>query len=459
MNGSTGGPQLLLFERNQQVLTLLTSELQLAGYQCHAARTAVEVFATMTHQLVRLVLVNLAQPAAGRGEFWVAMEAQRRGRGVQVLTYRCTNLAGYGAQDPEECGRVAQADSEVDGMLGVLNLVEAVRARLPAATTGSPSRVWWAEASSEPYGGGQPSAGAGEAVLAAPSRAEASSRPSRVAVPLPTVAPTSALAALASSFPPARQQSTTTAQAMPQPSESLATHKDTDRVRAIISPSQLACNPPGSRSGNAPGAASALHPTSSESGEETGLEQLARLVRMQMAEASSRPSTQHEVLPEVRPEPQERAVSPTGQAGGEVLAPVWATRSGLPVAEAGKTGVEEGKSALAFERTPRVKGAIPRALRSLLPRWVPSAGISKLEVKIGPTAPDKVEQPPQGAARKDHPPLKEEQAAQRREETADSAANQQVLPRYLLALTIANTILLLVLLLLLLIVATRLLSP
>lgn len=251
MNGSTGGPQLLLFERNQQVLTLLTSELQLAGYQCHAARTAVEVFATMTHQLVRLVLVNLAQPAAGRGEFWVAMEAQRRGRGVQVLTYRCTNLAGYGAQDPEECGRVAQADSEVDGMLGVLNLVEAVRARLPAATTGSPSRVWWAEASSEPYGGGQPSAGAGEAVLAAPSRAEASSRPSRVAVPLPTVAPTSALAALASSFPPARQQSTTTAQAMPQPSESLATHKDTDRVRAIISPSQLACNPPGSRSGNA----------------------------------------------------------------------------------------------------------------------------------------------------------------------------------------------------------------
>jgi hypothetical protein len=171
------------------------------------------------------------------------------------------------------------------------------------------------------------------------------------------------------------------------------------------------------------------------------------------------PFPQQEVLPEGRPEPHERAVSPPGQAEGEALAPVWATRSGLPVAQAGKTGVEEAKSALAFERTPRGKGAVPRALSMLLPRWVPSAAIPQLEVKIGPRARDQVEHPPQGAARKDHPPLKEEQAAQRREETAGSAANKQILPRYLLALTIANTILLLILLLLLLIVATRLLSP
>ena len=350
MNGSTGGPQILLFERNQQVITLLTSELQLAGYECHAARTAVEVFDTMMRHPVQLVLVNLAQAAAGRGEFWVALEAQRRGRGVQVLTYRCTNLAGYGAQDPDERGHVAQADREVDGMLGVVNLVDAVRARLPAATAGSPSRVWRAEASSQPYGGGQPSrgVGAGEASMAAPSRAEASSRPSTVAVPLPAVAPTSALAALASSFTPARQQPATTAPAMPQPSESLATQKDTDWVRAIIYPSQPACNPPGSSSVNAPGAASALHPTSSKSGEESGLEQLARLVRMQRAEASSRPDTQHEVPREVRPAPQERAVSPSGQARGDVSAPASTTPGGLPVVEAGKTVVEEAKSARAF---------------------------------------------------------------------------------------------------------------
>ena len=311
MNGSTGGPQILLVERNPQVITLLTSELQLAGYECHAARTAVEVFDSMTRHLVQLVLVNLAQAAAGRGEFWVALEAQLRGRGVQVLTYRCTNLAGYGAQDPEERGHGAQADREVDDMLGILNLVDAVRVRLPAA-------------------------GAGEASMAAPSRAEASSRPSTVAVPLSAEAPTSALAALASSSPPARQQPTTTAPAMRQPSESLATQKDTDWVRAIISPSQPASHPPGSSSVKTPGAASALQPTSSASGEESGLEQLLRLVRMQKAEASSHPDTQHEVPREVRPAPQERAVSPSGQAGGEVLAPASATLSGLPVAEAGK---------------------------------------------------------------------------------------------------------------------------
>jgi hypothetical protein len=118
--------------------------------------------------------------------------------------------------------------------------------------------------------------------------------------------------------------------------------------------------------------------------------------------------------------------------------------------------VEEGKSARAFERTPRVKGAVPRALRLLLPRWVQSETITTLEGKFGPTSGDKVEHTPQGAERKDHPPLKDEQTAQPREETTGSPVNKQVWPRYLLALTIANTILLL---LLLLIVATHLLSP
>src|SRR5260370_37170357 len=121
MNWSTGGPHILIVERNPQVITLLTSELQLAGYECHAARTAVEVFDSMTRHLVQLVLVNLAQAAAGRREFWVALEAQLRGRGVQVLTYRCTNLAGYGAQDPDERGPGAQADREIDDILGILN--------------------------------------------------------------------------------------------------------------------------------------------------------------------------------------------------------------------------------------------------------------------------------------------------------------------------------------------------
>jgi hypothetical protein len=141
MNVNSGGSHLLLFERDQQLTALLTSELQLAGYECHAARTAVEVFDAIARYPIRLVLVNLAQAAAGRREFWVALDAQRRGRGVQVFTFRCINLAGYGPDDPDERGRNVMADMEVDGMLGVMNLVDAVRARIPGSTTGSSPRI------------------------------------------------------------------------------------------------------------------------------------------------------------------------------------------------------------------------------------------------------------------------------------------------------------------------------
>jgi hypothetical protein len=135
MNISTGGPHILLFERDQQLAGLLVSEFQLAGYECHTARTAVEVFDAIARQPIRLVLVNLAQAAAARREFWVALETQRRGRGVQVLTFRCNNIAGYSSQDFEDRAHMATADVEVDGMLGVMNLVDAVRARVPLLAT------------------------------------------------------------------------------------------------------------------------------------------------------------------------------------------------------------------------------------------------------------------------------------------------------------------------------------
>src|SRR5437588_11780905 len=142
MNITTGGgPHILLFERDQQLAALLTSEFQLAGYEFHTARTAVEVFDAIARYPVRLVLVNLAQAAAGRREFWVALDAQRRGRGLLVFTFRCLNLAGYGPDDPDERGRTVLADMEVDGMLGVMNLVDAVRARIPGSTTGSFPRM------------------------------------------------------------------------------------------------------------------------------------------------------------------------------------------------------------------------------------------------------------------------------------------------------------------------------
>jgi hypothetical protein len=141
MNVNSGGPHILLFERDQQLTTLLMSEFQLAGYECHPARTAVEVFDAIARNPIRLVLVNLAQAAAGRREFWVALDAQRRGRGVQVLTFRCTNIAGYGSDDSEETSRTVLTDMEVEGMMGIMNLVDAVRSRIPGATTGSYSRL------------------------------------------------------------------------------------------------------------------------------------------------------------------------------------------------------------------------------------------------------------------------------------------------------------------------------
>ncbi len=139
MNVNSGGPHILLFERDQQLTGLLISEFQLAGYECHTARTAVEVFDAIARFPVRLVLVNLAQAAASRREFWVALDAQRRGRGVQVFTFRCMNLAGYGPDDPDERSRAVLTDMEVDGMLGVMNLVDAVRARIPGSITGTGS--------------------------------------------------------------------------------------------------------------------------------------------------------------------------------------------------------------------------------------------------------------------------------------------------------------------------------
>src|SRR5215471_16000959 len=141
MNINSGGPHILLFERDQQLTTLLASEFQLAGYECHPARTAVEVFDAIARNPIRIVLVNLAQPAASRREFWVALDTQRRGRGVQVLTFRCMNISGYGADDSDDSTRTVLTDIEVDGMMGIMNLVEAVRARIPGPITGSFSQI------------------------------------------------------------------------------------------------------------------------------------------------------------------------------------------------------------------------------------------------------------------------------------------------------------------------------
>src|SRR5207248_3296458 len=226
MNITTGGPHILLFERDQQFVALLTSELQLAGYECHTARTAVEVFDAIARYPVRLVLVNLAQAAAARREFWVALDTQRRGRGVQVLTFHCTNLAGYGPpfDDVEERTHPVIADMEVDGMLGIMNMVNAIRSRLAVSNTSAMSRLAAYTSSPSPSGG-------------------------QVTVPLPSM-PTNAInqtpkgASSAGSLPAAPAQPSISPSSTPASSSSptevsrTATSNQTDKIRAVIYPQQ-----------------------------------------------------------------------------------------------------------------------------------------------------------------------------------------------------------------------------
>jgi hypothetical protein len=248
MNVNSGGPHILLFERDQQLTALLTSEFQLAGYECHAARTAVEVFDAIARYPIRLVLVNLALAAAGRREFWEALDGQRRGRGIQVLTFRCINIAGYGPDDSDEASRTVLADMEVDGIMGVMNLVDAIRSRIPGPTTGSFSRF-----------SAIPGASTQEAVN--PDKLK---RQAQIAEPLVSARSQVVSQATAPLSIPSSNPSLTAPPADPalvnkqgKPASSF-----TDKIRAIIYP--------GSRS---------FSPTTPPQGQESGLAQLSQMVR------------------------------------------------------------------------------------------------------------------------------------------------------------------------------------
>ncbi len=233
MNISTGGPHVLLFERDQQFAALLGSELQLAGYECHTARTAVEVFDAIARYSIRLVLVNLAQAAAARREFWVALDTQRRGRGVQVLTFHCSNLAGYGpvSDDPDDRSHIMLADLEVDGMLGLVNMVNAIRSRITASTNGTISR---------------PSSNAG---IDARQQGSEGNKVSQTTMPLPATPASNGSAFSARSGPtpapvvpnpssPPPLGAATEASSPPRP----APAHHTDKIRAVIYPNQRSWN-------------------------------------------------------------------------------------------------------------------------------------------------------------------------------------------------------------------------
>ena len=302
MSTYSGNPHILLFERDQQLTALLMSELQLAGYECHAARTAVEVFDAIARFPIRLVLVNLAQAAAGRREFWVALDAQRRGRGVQVFTFRCMNIAGYGVDDPDERVRIVLTDMEVDGMLGVMNLVDAVRARIPGpgSSTGSFTRV------------GPPAEGRDSARLqairpasqpgfsAAPVPSPASQRVAQTTAPLSVMTappPASVAAAPVASVPPIAQPSQSPQPQQPQqaaptggieqpvpPRAGVQPSSFTDKIRAVIRPANRGTSANSEARLPTQSAVPAIERAtpSTPRGGDTGLAQLTRMVEENM---------------------------------------------------------------------------------------------------------------------------------------------------------------------------------
>ncbi len=133
-------PLVVLFERDDAIAVPLLSQLRIAGYDVRAARTPVELFDITSKHLVALVLIDLGNATAGRREFWVALDAQRRGRPTQAMTFRYTPPNSLFDTDFEPTAR-AIADVEVHGTHEFQLIIEGVRQRIPlngvnAAATG-----------------------------------------------------------------------------------------------------------------------------------------------------------------------------------------------------------------------------------------------------------------------------------------------------------------------------------
>lgn len=123
-------PLVVLFERDDAIAVPLLSQLRMAGYDVRSSRTPVELFDILSKHLVSLVLVDLGNATAGRREFWVALDAQRRGRAIQVMTFRYIEPTSFYDTDFEPAGR-ALADVEVHGAHEFQALIEGVRQRIP----------------------------------------------------------------------------------------------------------------------------------------------------------------------------------------------------------------------------------------------------------------------------------------------------------------------------------------
>src|SRR5579863_7304029 len=123
-------PLVVVFERDDTIAVPLLTQLRLASYDVRSARTPVELFDTLQKHSVAAVLVDLGNATASRREFWVALDAHRRGRSTLVLTFR--QVAPQGPYASElEISPMALADLEISGSDDLPLLIQAVRQRVP----------------------------------------------------------------------------------------------------------------------------------------------------------------------------------------------------------------------------------------------------------------------------------------------------------------------------------------
>ncbi len=131
------GPMVLLFERNDTTAAAILARLRTEGYDVRAARIPVEVFHTLQNDPVDLVVVDLANAAANRREFWVGMDSHRHARDFQIVTFRYdpTRITS----NLEDGLRMARADIEITGPNEFETLIALIRSKLPDAT---PIPMW-----------------------------------------------------------------------------------------------------------------------------------------------------------------------------------------------------------------------------------------------------------------------------------------------------------------------------
>src|SRR6516225_1758359 len=129
-SATSSAPLVVVYERDDSIAVPLLSQIRMAGYDVRAARTPVELFDITSKQLVALILIDLGSATAGRREFWVALDTQRRGRSIQVMTFRYSAPEMQFDTDFEPSAR-AIADVEVHGTHEFQLILEGVRQRVP----------------------------------------------------------------------------------------------------------------------------------------------------------------------------------------------------------------------------------------------------------------------------------------------------------------------------------------